>query len=211
MLRRWQFMKILILSLMSMMLVSCSSVNASSNSQAGGKLLAYMDIEEVFEEPNALALAKSASKGSVKEIEKLILKKDTLLNEISERVLNLNHLDLMLFNQAEKLIHEKMLFLKKYSPRQWVYNYATINSNQVLSGAAFTSTQEPVELILKENGQEVSRFVANDFFNSFPNLVFPRGRYVGFRVPLKSKDENSFFSLEVTLTRQVIFYGKIES
>jgi len=140
-----------------------------------------------------------------------IVKKDTLLNEISERVLNLNHLDLMLFNQAEKLIHEKMLFLKKYSPRQWVYNYATINSNQVLSGAAFTSTQEPVELILKENGQEVSRFVANDFFNSFPNLVFPRGRYVGFRVPLKSKDENSFFSLEVTLTRQVIFYGKIES
>lgn len=67
-------MKILILSLMSMLLVSCSSVNASSNSQAGGKLLAYMDIEEVFEEPNALALAKSASKGSVKEIEKLIAK-----------------------------------------------------------------------------------------------------------------------------------------
>ena len=74
MLGRWQFMKTLILSFMSILLISCSLVSASSNSQAGGKLLTYMDIEEVFEEPNALALAKSASKGNVKEIEKLIAK-----------------------------------------------------------------------------------------------------------------------------------------
>lgn len=126
-------------------------------------------------------------------------KKEGLHQAVSDELVKLNQQDICLYQQALELHNQRMALFEQDKP--WTHLYAHVNPNGVLHGCAyFSASEEPVNLIVKINGEEKAAVVAQEFCGLFPKFNFPRQRYVGFSLPLAKFRDSGIDELQLMVT-----------
>lgn len=116
-------------------------------------------------------------------VAKIHQNKEALSQAVVDELTKLNQQDICLYQQALDLHNQRIALFEQQKP--WAHLHASVNSNNVLHGCAyFASGEEPVELVVKINGEEQAMVIAQEFCGLFPKFNFPRQRYVGFSLPL---------------------------
>lgn len=101
-----------------------------------------------------------------------------------------NGLDQQLYESAKAIQRERAKLAREKLP--WTYLHAELLSNNTLQGVAYKrQNQDAVELELEVNGKVIFRFKANELTPLFPEVQFPRDRFVGFSYQFTQKLEKS--------------------
>ncbi|MEZ9657980.1 hypothetical protein [Vibrio sp. 10N.261.52.F3] len=163
-----------------------SFINLQSKSLSGIplSLIGHIGVTERYNESidiiNA-ACGLTIEKIKVNQCSKAHKSESNLSNEELDELRLLNEKDLAVYEQA--LLEHKQRYQYLCGGLDWAHIYATVNANNVLSGAAFWAADDkPVEFDLEIDGICVDSFTADKFFGQFPKFNFPRFRYIGFRL-----------------------------
>lgn len=125
--------------------------------------------------------------------------KNELPHSVIEELMQFNELDVQSYKQAVEIHQQRKELLVQ--GKEWSHIHAYVNANGVLHGCAyFSASEEPVNLIVKINGEEKATVVAQEFCGLFPKFNFPRQRYVGFSLPLAKFRDSGIGELQLMVT-----------
>ena len=125
---------------------------------------------------------------------------DTLTSELNDKFVKNNLQDITMYKEA-LFLHTQRIDLAENN-KVWTYGSVGINSNNVLHGCAFQyKSEDPISLVIFINHEPFKTITATNFYTGYPKANFPRGRYIGFHVPLPkyvSKDDEVDVYVEET-------------
>lgn len=109
--------------------------------------------------------------------------KVSTLDDFDPALLSLIHeqnaLDQKLYESAKAIQKERLRLAREKLP--WTYLHAELSSNNTLQGIAYKRQDKTaVKLELEINGKVIKMLCANELVTLFPEVQFPRDRFVGF-------------------------------
>ena len=121
------------------------------------------------------------------------IRDDAISSDLRDRIKEHNKLDYVLYDWALKNHQERYRFYSE--GKSWCHGYYTITDSEALYGVAFfEGSEEVVEVNVFKNGVHKDTLVANLFHANHVKPVFPRRRYVAFRMPnAKPEDDYDVF------------------
>ena len=134
--------------------------------------------------------------------------RDALPQSAIQRIIEQNQKDIALYDQAKALQSQRLNFLEKGLP--WTYMYAHVNKRNEVSGIVFRSNNtSPISVRLYRESAVLFDGEAAQHTPEFPDINFPRGRYVGFTVKLTPSQLKSSapFKLQCKDTLQAFYFN----
>ena len=128
--------------------------------------------------------------------EKKACLKQSLTNDIIDRISKQNQEDMQLYIEAKQQQKERLAFLK--SNKIWTFMYAKINERNEVKGIIYRKkNEEPIAFRIKQGCNTLHEGIASDYVSEFPDISFTRGRFIGFTFKLPLKQPNSFEPLQL--------------
>ncbi|WOT06316.1 sulfotransferase family 2 domain-containing protein [Shewanella youngdeokensis] len=112
----------------------------------------------------------------------------------TELILKHNAKDMILYHRALSIHNQRVQHRQLGKP--WVYSHTALSpyDHNLIVGAAYTTTQEPVTLCLLKNNQVIDTQIANRLYQQQPRVKFHREGYIGFQfnIPKNSHEDDRF-------------------
>lgn len=156
-------------------------------------LVGFVGITEQY--PESLSLLHNEMSLKIEEVKfNENTQKASNIDDFDPALLSLireqNALDQQLYELAKSIQKERARLAREKLP--WTYVHAELSNNKKLQGVAYKrQNQDAVELELEVNNKVIATFKANELTALFPEVRFPRDRFVGFSYHFTQELEES--------------------
>lgn len=128
---------------------------------------------------------------------------DKITEEICRLIAEHNIEDIALYEQATSLLSER--FLLSALNKDWCFSFIDRLNEKMVAGVAYMqSNDQPVRLVIKNNGAVIGNCVANKIRPGLVQFGVPNKGFIGFSFPLPKHVTSSEISIEVESTGQVL-------